>query len=390
MIKKLLSFFGLITFFSFNAQNNFEYTRTWGTYFPGQPLSLVYYNNSIYFYNPFSAVGNQISITTPNAFQSSPAVYNIQKFDASNGNRVWGTYYGHNDGTSAFNSIGVNETGIYILGDTSSTAANQGYFATPGAFQMINKGNRDLFLSKFSHDGTRLWSTYFGGTGLDHSYAAMQALALNGSDIYFTGWTYGNTENLATHNSYKSSPTQSTGTYTNHFFAKFNSNGQRIWSSYYGDSNNGYNLPINIAINNSSLYLYGETITNTGYATPTSWQTQIIDPNPTAQQQKNTAFLAKFDLKTLATSEVQNNQKLILYDNPNNGNFSLKGDILEKENCILKIYDMSGKLIHSKTLEKKKLQNIELKGQLPHGNYIIQVNDSKNNSLENFKMIVKN
>lgn len=215
----------------------------------------------------------------------------------------------------------------------------------------------------------------------------MQPLALNGNDIYITGWTYGLGNNLATPETYKSSPTLNTNLATNQFFVKFNSNGQRIWASYYGDSSLGYNLPINIAVNNSSLYLYGETIATTGYSTPNSWQPQIIDPN---SQKKNVAFVAKFDLKNLSTSENNKPEKLTLYDNPNNGNFSLKGSILEKEICRLKLYDMSGKIVHSQTLEKNKLQNIYLKEKLIRGTYMVQVNDNKNNNLANIKMIVKN
>ncbi|MFC0427949.1 T9SS type A sorting domain-containing protein [Chryseobacterium scophthalmum] len=80
----------------------------------------------------------------------------------------------------------------------------------------------------------------------------------------------------------------------------------------------------------------------------------------------------------------------MLYNNPNNGNFSLKGNILEKETCTIKLYDMTGKFIHSQTLEKNKSQNIYLKEKLIRGTYMVQVNDSKNNNLANIKMIVKN
>lgn len=361
--------------------------KIWGTYFPSQIYNLKYYNNSVYIVGGQEPTGNQYNIASANTFQSLPANFNLQKFNAENGTRLWGTYYGHSDGSSRISSIDVNETGVYVMGDAQSNTATQGYFGTQGTHQTTNAGSYDLFLSKFNYSGERIWSTYFGGTGLDQAYSCMQPLALNGNDIYITGWTYGLGNNLATPETYKSSPTLNTNLATNQFFVKFNSNGQRIWASYYGDSSLGYNLPINIAVNNSSLYLYGETLATTGYSTPNSWQPQIIDPN---SQKKNVAFVAKFDLTNLSTFENNKSEKLILYNNPNNGNFSLKGNILEKETCTIKLYDMTGKFIHSQTLEKNKSQNIYLKEKLIRGTYMVQVNDSKNNNLANIKMIVKN
>lgn len=172
------------------------------------------------------------------------------------------------------------------MGDVQTDAAHPGYFGTPGAHQTTNNGGRDLYISRFDLNGNRMWSSYFGGTGLDLVQGGMQALALDGDHVYITARTIGYTNNIATPGTYKSSPTQTGSGLVNHFFAKFSGDGSLEWASYFGNSYPGFNEPINIAVHNSSLYLYGETTGTTGHATPGSWQTQMIDNNPAATGQE--------------------------------------------------------------------------------------------------------
>lgn len=361
----------------------------WGTYLLGIPYNMAYYDNAIYFVGHNMSI-HQNSVATTGAFQNSPASLNIQKFNTITGERVWGTFYGTTTTNSHIHGIDVNLSGVYVIGEEVAGTSAPGYFATVGAHQMSNAGNRDLFLSKFNHDGVRMWSTYFGGTGLELIQGSMKPLALNGDNVFITGRTYAATNNIATPNSYKSSPTQSTGNVINHFFAKFNKVGDLEWSSYYGDSNLGFNLPINIAVNKSSIYLYGEALSTTGYTTPNSWQSQIIDDNPSATgQEKNVAFLAKFDLNPLSNIKFDNNRQIEFYSNPNNGNFNLQSTLFIEENCIAEIFDISGKLLHLQNLTHEKTQDFNLSNNLSEGIYFIKVKDSKGVTVKSFKMIVK-
>lgn len=368
--------------------------RVWGTYFPGYINKMKYFDNNLYFLVQKSFDNSQLSIATTNAFQSTAANYYIQKFNANNGSQVWGNFYGKAGSENHYRmyNLAVNEFGLYVIGDANgdNNSNVQNYFSTAGAHQQNIGGSWDIFLSKFNLNGNRDWSTYFGSTGTDLLQGNTQPIALSGEDVYFCGYTWGIGNSLATPGSYQPTQQFNNNNSTNQFFVKFNKNGSLVWSSYYGGTNTTYNTPINIAVHNSALYLYGETTSSSGFASPNCWQPQMIDPNPSiTNQEKNVTFLAKFEPKTLSTSDYANSQKLILYDNPNNGNFILKGDILKKEKCVLSVYDMSGKLIHKQNLSSAQLQNISLKGKLLDGTYMVKLNTLKGEPIATIKMSVK-
>src|SRR5207249_2614618 len=81
----------------------------------------------------------------------------------STGARSWGTYYGGSS-TEIGSGVAVDSTGNVILsGATYSTG-----LATTGAFQTSLSGTPDAVLAKFSAGGSRLWATYFGGSGVEY------------------------------------------------------------------------------------------------------------------------------------------------------------------------------------------------------------------------------
>jgi len=101
-------------------------------------------------------------------------------------------------------------------------------------------------------------------------------------------------------------------------------------------------------------------------------------------------FVAKFSLKDgLSTSDLIKQNELQLYDNPNNGNFYLSGKALEKQNTIVKIFDMSGKLLNTQNLNRNKTHYLPMHGKLSIGNYLIEVNTERGEKLKVFKMTVK-
>jgi hypothetical protein len=102
-----------------------------------------------------------------------------------------------------------------------------------------------------------------------------------------------------------------------------------------------------------------------------------------------TMFSARFDLKNqMATAEGETVKDLVLYNNPNGGNFSLSGNILQKEKCSVKIYDMAGRLVYQQQLAKEKTQHFNLEERLAKGNYLIEVNGNDKQKLKVFKMTV--
>ncbi len=86
--------------------------------------------------------------------------------------------------TDECRGIAVDTQGCaHVVGDTTSI----NFPVTPGAFQTTNAGLSDVFVTKFSSDGSSLiYSTYLGGSGSDLGYAI--ALDTQGCS-YVTGQT---------------------------------------------------------------------------------------------------------------------------------------------------------------------------------------------------------
>ena len=131
------------------------------------------------------------------------------------GARLWGTYFGGNNG-DGINSGNVDAIGnVYVTGVTSSTTG----IATIGAFQGSLNGSSDAFIAKFNPSGNRLWGTYFGGNNSVNQYDEAAAVAVDGlSNIIITGESNGST-NLSTAGAFQTTP--SDGIY----IASFDNNG---------------------------------------------------------------------------------------------------------------------------------------------------------------------
>ncbi len=144
----------------------------------------------------------------------------VAKFD-SYGSLLWCTYLGGSDFDGGF-SIAVNSAGCcYILGITRSND-----LPTLNAYRGTFSGGDDTFLAKFSSKGKLLWCTYFGGSDNDFGYGI--AVADDGS-CYVTGQTQSN--DFPIFNAY--SRTYNGGSY-DAFVSKFSANDHLLWSTYIG------------------------------------------------------------------------------------------------------------------------------------------------------------
>jgi hypothetical protein len=168
-------------------------------------------------------------------------------------------------------------------------------------------------------------------------------------------------------------------------FAQFNQDGVLDWSSYYGGVSDFTSYLNEISVtspNPNTFYLYGFSSSDVGIVTPNATQTLKI-PN------ENTMYVARFDKKTgMGTTETTGNNEISLYDNPNNGNFSLVGTLLLQKNLQLKLYDASGRLVITRKLNNEKKQTFEFQNLLSKGNYLIEISDNKT-TIKTFKMVVK-
>lgn len=363
--------------------------KIWGTFSVTGIFDFKFYNNELYLVSDYipSMPG---SFTDPGTFQPiSPASNIIMKWNANTGQKIWGTFYGTQPNTqlytgSGISAIQVNSTGIYVCGQ-SEDDTHPTYFATPGAFKGQMTGG-DLYLSKFDFTGNRVWSTYFGGTGYD-LINGYDNLTVSDNRIIITGSQLGTASNVSTPGAFLTTVPNPTGS-SNIYFAEFDHLGNRKWASYYGGAGGNYfGEHINAKfLNNGSFVLWGLTGSPTGIGTEGAAHQNMTNPYPADPF----GFIAKFNLKgELATSDLVKDNGLQLYDNPNNGSFTISGGILEKQKTSLSIFDMSGKLIHQTAFEKKKINQFNLNNKLIKGNYLLEVVSEKGEKLKVFKMTVK-
>jgi hypothetical protein len=189
----------------------------------------------------------------------------------------WATYYGGSNTDYAVQPLFDSLGNIYVSGTSMSTTT----IATVGAFQTTFAGGlEDMFLAKFSNSGTRLWSTYYGGTGTDK--AGPIAIDTSGY-IYLVGYTW--SSGLATPMSYQA--TISGG--WDGILAKFSSTGLRQWATYYGGVDDDYANGL-AADRFGNLYIAGYTRSTTGIATAGAFQ-----PIFAGGSGYGDAFIAKFN-----------------------------------------------------------------------------------------------
>jgi hypothetical protein len=127
--------------------------------------------------------------TTPGAFQTAlrgaqdAFVTKINPSLAGAASLVYSTYLGGSYRDIAY-GIAVDGSGnTYVTGETGSID----FPTTAGAFQSVNRGNTNAFMTKLNAAGSALvYSTYLGGSRQDYGYG----IAVDGSgNAYLTGQT---------------------------------------------------------------------------------------------------------------------------------------------------------------------------------------------------------
>ncbi|MBK6291723.1 MAG: T9SS type A sorting domain-containing protein [Ignavibacteria bacterium] len=143
------------------------------------------------------------------------------------GSRLWGTFYGGSE-DEVIAAVTTTRAGDIVM--AGRTRSKEG-IATAGAHQEVyNDGDFDAFLAVLTSAGTRLWSTYYGGTG--HDYGAAVALT-PGGDIVLAGST-SSPENISTEGSRQETINEDLARVADAFAVVFTSTGTRLWGTYYG------------------------------------------------------------------------------------------------------------------------------------------------------------
>ncbi|HEY6159964.1 MAG TPA: SBBP repeat-containing protein [Bacteroidia bacterium] len=201
--------------------------RVWATYFGGSGGELglsvcTDMNKNIFLGGSTSSTDMPVQ----NAFQNSsggPLDAFIAKFD-SNGTRRWSTYFGGSSSEDVHSMTADNSGDLVAAGGTFSNDMP----VSTGAFQMSNNGVQDGYLLKLDSTGSRIFSTYFGGTGNEDAYGICTDAQKN---IYICGYT-NSSDMPVTNGAYQS--TANTGDEI--YIAAFTPAGAQLWCTYFGGS----------------------------------------------------------------------------------------------------------------------------------------------------------
>jgi hypothetical protein len=214
-----------------------------------------------------------------NAFQTSAGgnldVF-VSKFDPTGTSLVYSTYLA-GSGDDLGEGIALDPSGdAYVTGWTSSPN-----FPTKNALQsaLAGAGATNDFLAEFDPNGNLIFSTYFGGTGVDHCYSVQ----VDSSGIYIAGDT--SSTDYPTKNPFQATKL---GSQTDAFLTKFTADASSVVYSTYLGGAGADSQAYSVAIDSSqSAYLAGQT-SSTSFPIKNAFQST----NPSTQGAE--VFVTKF------------------------------------------------------------------------------------------------
>jgi len=277
------SYSGLSTFGAYQTVNagsqdvflaRFDQNRNlmWSTYFGGPSSD-----------NPFvmaqSLGGNIViaggtnstsNIATPGAFQVEISGEQfagfITKFSDA-GFPIWSTYLAGSGVNNYVNDLLVlDNDDILVVGKTESND----FPVTDDALQSVLNGNSDGFITRFDGDGNLLWSTYFGGPGID------EIISINvdsEGNFVLVGYTE-SASDIASTGAFQ----ENYGGEGDAFILKLNSSGEMLWSSYFGgpEMESIFLKCRAVFDDEDNFYLAGNTRSTTNIATQGAYQTDFV------------------------------------------------------------------------------------------------------------------
>jgi hypothetical protein len=192
-------------------------------------------------YTPFGAYEQSIPFIQIGSEQLRVAAGDpsAQSLPTSN---TWATYIGGSNPDYAW-GIDIDDLSRpHVTGYTQSTNLPVG----TGTIQSSNAGDYDAYIFKLDNTGSRVWATYYGGTGYDYAYK----IKVHDNAAVVCG--YGSsTDLLITPNAWQQS---AAGSY-DAFLLKLNADGTLSRSTYFGGS--GGELALALDIDDAGNVFFG-------------------------------------------------------------------------------------------------------------------------------------
>jgi hypothetical protein len=237
----------------------------WASYFGGENeddlVSIDIDSNNIIYLLGYTT--STTGIASANCYQ--PSIAGGQDFIIArmlpNGSIDWSSYYGGgSDETDIIGNNSFSGKRMFLAHDNLTDFYIAGYsfsnnLGTPGVFQEEIEQSKCI-IAKFSNLGNRLWATYYNS---NNNY--INALQVSDNALYVRGRTFEcfpdtpyNTY-YGTPNAFESTPGFCISTY----LSKFNFEGQREWSTYYGGTSTGTAYSNSIETFQDKVYISGAT-----------------------------------------------------------------------------------------------------------------------------------
>jgi gliding motility-associated-like protein len=193
--------------------------------------------------------------------------------------RLWGTYYGGENGDYSSDICNDGYNNVYFSGYTRSTTNIATIGTIPEAsYSTYYKGFG--YVTKFDQNGVRIWGTYY-------SVIPSTIKVDSNGNIYFTGTEDVDATNVTTPNSHQ--PSKEPYPYSTAYLVKLNSSGIREWGTYYGAGKFDFGTDLSFdGLNN--IYLVGSTQSANKIATPNSHQSTHA-----AGYQDSDGYIVKFN-----------------------------------------------------------------------------------------------
>ncbi len=167
---------------------------------------------------------------------------------------LWSTYVG-GSGMDELRQVELDDEGnIYVSGFTTSLNT----IATSGAYQGTLIGFQNCFLHKYSPQGQKLFGTYFGGQSADRCYGMTRDYTTG--DIYLSGSSF--SAGMATEGTHQ----QALASPDDGLLAKFASNGNLLWATYFGGNEHDFIAQLDVDIQ-GNLLMTGHTKSTNGIST---------------------------------------------------------------------------------------------------------------------------
>lgn len=258
-------------------------------------------------------------------------------------------------------SIAIDELdNIYTTGHFLGTVDFNPSVATN---TLTSNGSYDIFISKLDVAGDYVWAKSMGSTQIDLGLSLTTDASNN---VYSTGSFMLSVDfdpNVGTNTL--------TAMHTSHsdaYLLKLDVTGNFGWARQLG-STNLVGTQGNSIITDGS----GNIILGGSFQGPVDFDTEATTYTMTALPGKN--FVLKMNSGTVGIKENTLNTDLKLYPNPNNGNFNLIIENIEKE-LSLDIYNLLGEKVYNQGITK---QNSVLNLNLKSGVYFVNITDIHGN-----------